>query len=54
MTFDGMHIKSSTIYNKSNRNYDGFVDYGEGISAFAQDKITTEVLVVVLAGLQGH
>ena len=49
-----MYIKSGTIYNNSNGSYEGFVDYGEGISAFDPDKIATEALVFMLVGLQGH
>ena len=49
-----MYIRSGTIYNNSNGDYEGFVDYEEGISAFDPDKIATEAPVFMLVGLQGH
>ena len=54
MIFNGIYIKTGTIYNNSNGNCEGFVDYGEGISAFDPDKIASEALVFMLVGLQGH
>ena len=49
-----MYIKSGTIYKNSNGNHEGFVDYGEVISAFDPDNIAIEALVFLLVGLQGH
>ena len=34
--------------------YEGFVNYGEGIVGFDEDSIATEALVLMLVGLRGH
>jgi hypothetical protein len=54
LIFDGMHIKSGVVYNKTNGNYEGFVNYGSDIVPGNQDKVATEAYVFMLVGLQGH
>ena len=49
-----MHIKSGTIYNKNNENYEGFVIHGDDISVFDPEKIATEALVFMIVSLQSH
>ena len=54
LMFDGVHIKSGLHYNSSMGKYEGFMNFGDNVVAFDEDKVATEALVFMLVGIQGH
>ena len=48
-----MSIKANVSYNKPTGNYDGFVNYGEGVVPPDEEAIAKEALVLMLVSLSG-
>ena len=54
MSSDSIYINSGTMYRSSNGNYEGFVNYGDRMSAVDPNKIATEWLVFMFVSFQNH
>ena len=49
-----MSIKSSVFYNPTTGNYQGYIDYGDGIEVPDVDIAATEATVFMLVSFRGH
>ncbi len=57
LMLDSMHIKSRVQLNKSDDQYEGFVDFGEDLDIGEEnnnDTVVTEALVFMPVGLRGQ
>ena len=51
---DAMSIKSAVTYNQSTGNYEGYVNYGDGIKVPDKNSVATEATVFMLVSFRGH
>ena len=51
---DGMSIKSNIFYNNATGNYDGFINFGEGIAVPDEETVAKEALVLMLVCFKGQ
>ena len=49
-----MSIKSSVYYNLSTGDYNGYVNYGDGIVVLDEDVVAKEALVFMVVSFRGH